>query len=275
MMPAYKSQSMRPRGSSSDFVGALDDAIRENPIPAALVGLGILWLFAGGRNVMLGGASQAVIGGIGRGTQEAGGATYRGARAATGLVADGVHTVANNAVEMGARATGAIRGSTDALGSTVNRTGEMVGEVASQAAASWSTDSRDTGDRSQPNELLGEAAGTIRSAQDALADLFARQPLMLGAVGVAIGAAIAASLPVSQSESQLMGDTADAVKDQAGKLWEETKRRGADLASKSLKEAEAQGLTPEATSKAARTIVTKVAGFAEKAGNDIVDRTRR
>ena len=68
MMPAYESQSMRPRGSSSDFVGALDDAIRENPIPAALVGLGILWLFAGGRNVMLGGASQAVISGIGRGS---------------------------------------------------------------------------------------------------------------------------------------------------------------------------------------------------------------
>ena len=72
-----------------------------------------------------------------------------------------------------------------------------------------------------------------------------------------------------------MGDTADAVKDQAGRLRDETKRRGADLASKSLKEAEAEGLTPGAASKAARTIATKVAGFAEKAGNDIVDRTRR
>ena len=85
-----------------------------------------------------------------------------------------------------------------------------------------------------PTNRWVELLATIRSAQDALADLFARQPLMLGAVGVAIGAAIAASLPVSQSENQLMGDTADAVKDQAGKLWDETKRRGADLASKRL-----------------------------------------
>ena len=275
MMPDSETQRMSPRGSSSDFVAALDGAIRENPIPAALVGLGILWLFAGGRSVMLGGASHAIVNGMGRGAQDTGGAAYRGARAATGLVADGVHSVASNAVEIGARATGAIRGAADAVGSTVNRTGEMVGEVASQAAASWSTDSRDTGDRSQPNELLGGAAGTIRSAQDALADLFARQPLMLGAVGVAIGAAIAASLPVSQSESQLMGDTADAVKDQAGKLWDETKRRGADFASRSLSEAEAQGLTPRAASKAAQTVATKVAGFVEKAGADIVDRTRR
>ena len=72
-----------------------------------------------------------------------------------------------------------------------------------------------------------------------------------------------------------MGDQADAVKDQAGKLWDETKRRGADFASKGLREAEAQGLTPSAAAKAAQTLVTKVAGFAEKAGTDIVDRTRR
>jgi hypothetical protein len=127
----------------------------------------------------------------------------------------------------------------------------------------------------QSNEPLGGAAGGIRGVQEALSDLFARQPLMLGAVGVAIGATIAASLPVSQSENRLMGDTADTVKDHAGKLWDETKRRGADLASKGLKEAEAQGLTPEAASQAARSIVTKVAAFAERAGNDIVDRTRR
>ena len=70
MMHNSDSHSMRPRGSSSDFVGALDDAIRQNPIPAALVGVGILWLFAGGRNVMLGGASRAVVSGMGRGAQD-------------------------------------------------------------------------------------------------------------------------------------------------------------------------------------------------------------
>jgi len=275
MMHDSDSQSMRTRQSSPGFVSALDDAIRQNPIPAALVGVGILWLFAGGRNVMLGGASQAVVSGIGRGAHDAGGAAYRGARAATARAADGMHAVADAAIEVGAQATGAIRSAADTMGSAVNRTGEIVGEAASQAAATWSRDGHDASDRPQSNESLGGTAGSIRSAQDVLADLFARQPLMLGAVGVAIGAAIAASLPLSQSENRLMGDTADSVKDHAGKLWDETKRRGADLASKSLKEAEAQGLTPEAASAAARTIVKKVAGFAERAGTDIVDRTRR
>src|SRR6476659_5507581 len=122
MMHASDSQSMRPRGSSSDFVGALGDAIRDNPIPAALVGVGILWLFAGGRNVMLGGASQAVVNGIGRGAQDAGGAAYRGARAATGHIADGMHAAAEGATEIAAHATGAIRSATDTMGSAVNRT---------------------------------------------------------------------------------------------------------------------------------------------------------
>jgi len=263
------------QGSSADFVGALDSAIRENPIPAALVGLGVLWLFAGGRNVMLGGASQAVLSGIGRGGQEAGGAVYRGARAATGRVADGAHAAAESATELAARATKTMRNAADVMSNAVDRSGEIVGEAASEVATSWSKDTRDMRERSQSEEPLGGSANTIRNARDALADVFARQPIMLGAVGVAIGAAIAASLPRNQSENRLMGDTADAVKDQAGRLWDETKRRGADFASQSLKEAEAQGLTPEAASTAARTIVRKVTGFAEKAGTDIVDRTRR
>jgi len=261
-------------GSSSDFIGALDGAIRENPIPAALVGLGILWLFAGGRNVMLGRASQTVVGSLERGAYGAGSAAYRGARAATGRVADGIGAVAESVSEIGAQATGVIRSAADTMGSGFNRTGEMVGEAVSQASL-WATQNSDADERPQSSRPVGGAAGSFGSAQGALADLFARQPLMLGAVGVAIGAAIAASVPLSEGENRLMGETADAVKDQAGKLWDETKRRGSDLASKGLKEAEAQGLTPEAAAKAARTIATKVAGFAEKAGNDIVDRTRR
>jgi hypothetical protein len=33
----------------SDFIQDLGDAVRKNPLSAALIGMGILWLFAGGR----------------------------------------------------------------------------------------------------------------------------------------------------------------------------------------------------------------------------------
>ena len=57
-------------------------------------------------------------------------------------------------------------------------------------------------------------------------------------------------------------------------LWEEAKKRGTDIASRGLEEAKAQGLTPEAAADVARTIGSKVAGVAEKAGKDIADRIK-
>ena len=274
MMQASDAARISPRGSSSDFVGALNEAIRQNPIPAALVGVGILWLFAGGRNIMLSGASQAVASGIGRGARSAGTATYQGARAATGGVADGIHAVADSASEIGAQATEAVSAAAGAMRNAVSRTVESAGGAVSQASDSSSKENGDTGGRSPGGSLRG-AVGTVRGAQDALADLFARQPLALGAVGIAIGAAIAASLPKSQIENRLLGETADTVKDQAGKLWDETTRRGADLASKGLDEAEAQGLTPAAAAQAVRIVTDRVAGLADKTMTDIVDRMTR
>jgi hypothetical protein len=119
------------------------------------------------------------------------------------------------------------------------------------------------------------SAGGLIRAQDKLADLFEQQPLLLGALGIAIGAGIAASMPLSDIENRLAGDAADTVRDRAGELWSETKRRGTDLASKGLEEAEAQGLTPQAAADAARSAANRVAGFAERASRDIVDRVTR
>ena len=47
---------------SGDFVNALQDAVRENPISAALIGMGALWMFMGGSNTSLfGGAGRKSI----------------------------------------------------------------------------------------------------------------------------------------------------------------------------------------------------------------------
>ena len=36
---------------TTDFVRDLGDAARQNPIAATLIGMGVVWLFAGGRTV--------------------------------------------------------------------------------------------------------------------------------------------------------------------------------------------------------------------------------
>ena len=48
--------------------------------------------------------------------------------------------------------------------------------------------------------------------QSSLADIFERQPLVLGAIGLAIGAAAAGALRTSDLENQWVGDLSDDVK---------------------------------------------------------------
>src|SRR5262249_39122630 len=57
-----------------------------------------------------------------------------------------------------------------------------------------------------------DAFGSVRSG---LADLFERQPLALAALGVAIGAGIAAALPTTEVEAEYLGEASDAMKERA------------------------------------------------------------
>ena len=59
---------LSPSGHTSDrrdFIDELNEAIRQNPVPAALIGAGLLWMFMGGaKNTVLGGASRSLFGGL-------------------------------------------------------------------------------------------------------------------------------------------------------------------------------------------------------------------
>ena len=54
--------------------------------------------------------------------------------------------------------------------------------------------------------------GTLMKTQSSLADMFERQPLVLGAIGLAIGAAAARALRTSNVENQWVGDLSDDLK---------------------------------------------------------------
>ena len=53
---------------------------------------------------------------------------------------------------------------------------------------------------------------TFRQAQSSLSDLLERQPLVLGAVGLAIGATVAGALAKSSLEDEWVGDLSDGLK---------------------------------------------------------------
>ena len=64
-------------------------------------------------------------------------------------------------------------------------------------------------------ERLGRAVPkreTLAQAQSSLSDLLERQPLVLGAVGLAIGATVAGALAKSSLEDGWVGDLSDSLK---------------------------------------------------------------
>ena len=87
-----------------------------------------------------------------------------------------------------------------------------------------------------------------------LSDMFERQPLLVGAVGLAIGAGIAASIRTTEAEKRTFGNASDFVRETMTQKVAEAK----EMADAALKEASAQGLTPEAGGEALRIVGDKV-----------------
>ena len=73
------------------------------------------------------------------------------------------------------------------------------------------------------------AGDTLTKAQSSLGDLMERQPLVIGAIGLAVGAALAGAFRTTQIEDNYIGGISDEVK-------EDLSRRGTAV-SKALREA--------------------------------------
>jgi hypothetical protein len=114
---------------------------------------------------------------------------------------------------------------------------------------------------------------TVRSN---LSALFEAQPLALGAIGLAIGAGIAAALPPSEVEAAYLGETSDTVKAKAAEFAAEQTARATTVAEDVMgavtDEARKQGLTVEGAKSAAGDISAKVGRVVDAAGKGISER---
>jgi hypothetical protein len=122
------------------------------------------------------------------------------------------------------------------------------------------------------------ATDALDRARANLADLFTAQPLALGAIGLAIGAGIAAALPASEAEIDYMGETSDAVKAKAADFAAEQTARATEVAGDVLEavteEARNQGLTVEGAKSAVGEISKKVGRVVESAEKGISERVK-
>jgi len=259
----------------SSFVRDLGDAARENPISAALIGMGILWMFGGSA------ASVARRARVDRMLDRAGEASE-----ATGSM---IRTTGARLGENVTSATRKVQSSASAAMEEATRFGReqiegagRFGREQIEGAGRFGQEQTDTLGRyarslpeyarSIPDyaraipESGGEMMHTLRSN---LAELFKAQPLALGAIGLAIGAGIAAALPPTKAESEYLGETSEAVQEKAKRFAGEAKEVTEDAFNAAAEEARRQRLTLEGAKSAADEVsqrASRVAGAATGKG---------
>jgi hypothetical protein len=190
-------------GSQGSFVDGLAAAARENPLAAALVGGGALWLLIGSDKLKSAAGSvasaAAPLGDLGAQAQRSAASSWNDTYGAMGNRASRMQEEAARGLDE------TVRNARTAASDTMSGVAETVSERFDEGVAG----AREMFDR------LGRALPSkeaLRHAQSSLSDLLERQPLVLGAVGLAIGATVAGAIAKSSLEDEWMGGLSDDLK---------------------------------------------------------------
>ena len=96
------------------------------------------------------------------------------------------------------------------------------------------------------------------NVRDNLTALLREQPLALGALGIAVGAAIAASMPISNLERDHLGDAAASAGMVANSAVDDLMKQGEKTMTAVTDEMQSQGITSENVKGTVNDIVGKV-----------------
>ena len=214
----YRLSPDRLRHQASDYLRnaperasrGLMDKIRENPVPAAIAGLGLWMFFRSGS-----GDSQSFE------------SSYRSDSPRYGYgYGSRYGTSYDNSERFGDFDNG--QGMISTAKEKVSEVGDKLGDVADSAREKTSEAMHNLGDKA--GELRFQARRQAGRARDEFWDVLNGNPLALGAAGVAIGAILGAALPVTDKENELLGDTRDRLVDKAKDVASEGVDRAREVA---------------------------------------------
>ena len=251
---------------SGEYLNNLGRAMKTNPLPVALIGVSLAWLIADKRSGPAQGSASSesiqyplstVHGDVRRiGPPEGDGSsrfshfTDNSGRRWKALTDDAGHRAGHFIDEAGTT----YRGFADASGKQVehilDETGAMFDAASGWASSTWANVkdmASQLGDKAA-SSTASLSAGTASAgammkgrAEDlngAILKHFRDQPLVGGALAFAVGAAVGAALPVTETEDDLFGGAADRAKDaatgKAGELLAEGKSIARETAEKAV-----------------------------------------
>ena len=237
--------SDRARGASS----GVTETIRNNPLPAALTGAGLVglgWLIASGAR----GSSQSSSESSGEqygyrdssdyGYGERGSYrrespyydlddtpeyTYSGSRELETYPYDEDEESGSRTGQARERAGQAGQQARERAGQAGQQARERAGQAQEQA-------------RQRAQQARGEAQQRAQQAKGGFQRALQESPLSLGAIAVGIGAAVGFAIPESGKENELMGETRDQLANQAQQRADETTRRAQRVAQQARETAE-------------------------------------
>jgi hypothetical protein len=237
--------------NGSDFIQDLGDAVRKNPLSAALIGMGVLWFFTAGKPMDR--ASEF--------------ARNTGLDRVPGTVGEALGT-----------ARSALSSTTDAVGERMTSVTNAAKDGAADTLDSAVRYGRDyAGSASEYlSSIPAAGSGIFEDIRSNLSEVFKAQPLALGAIGIAIGAGIAAALPATEVEADYLGEASDAAKARASEFAADQADRavtvGENVANAVREEARKQGLTMEGARSAGGDISAKIGRVVQAAGKGVSER---
>jgi hypothetical protein len=216
--------------------------IKENPLPIALVGVGLAWLILGkgSRHAAYDpyaeaygdfGADHRTGNGNGKGMGEKIRSAARGAGAALQSAAEGISSAAQGVADAARRAGEGFSSAAHAVGDTGHRVQDAMGRAADSTRHGFADAAGGARGGIDQARKFGHDVGEYgqRAARSA-GDYFTQEPLVAGAIGLAVGAAIGALLPPTEMEDRLFGEARDKVADEAEKVAAEQFERAKETA---------------------------------------------
>jgi len=193
------------------------ETVTANPIPAALAGIGLAWLWMNRRD----GSDGA--------------STYRGRRSSQR------YNVRSRGYPDYDASTRWREGDDSDRGNLATRATEAISGVASQAQETAShlagkakeTVSEVVGQAQETaGQLMHRAQYQARRVEDTFNDTLRDSPLAVGAVALALGAAVGLAVPRTRTEDEWLGDARDALVDKAQAVAHDTMEQVQDVAQK-------------------------------------------
>jgi hypothetical protein len=208
------------RNGGASFVKGLGNAASTNPLPTLLIGVGAAMLLSGK------GRLDSIPRGLGNLFHRSNGheAKSPGRESSTGGLGDTVTDATRSAAA-------GIKAAASSVRDTAAETAERIGESASNTIAAVRDSAVGLGESvgeftettlnaagEEATHLREQARRLTEDLRDRASSLAEEQPLIVGVAGIALGAILAAALPRTRIEDELMGATSDTIKETAGQI---------------------------------------------------------